>query len=128
MAGKTVATIYFYVISAGSIILLVIAVFSWANLILNLTQYDQYPLRYSGQASCQADPYKSAPYPVGMNGQMASPSASEQVAARADCLKQEELDRKQYKLDDTKDVVVYTLVGLILFGIHFPMARKQSKN
>ena len=44
------------------------------------------------------------------------------------CLNQQEEDRKQHKIDDLKNSITFTLVGLILFAIHFPLARKQSNS
>ncbi|EKD90727.1 MAG: hypothetical protein ACD_30C00097G0006 [uncultured bacterium] len=127
--GKLIALIYFYVISAVSLGLLIFASFSWANLILNLTQYDQYPLKY-GIANCE---YGSAntrlgPYPVLEEGKTsASMSAEEKEVAKRACLEQVEAERKQNKLEDIKNSVTATLVGIVLFLIHFPTAKKMSK-
>ena len=63
MAGKTIATLYFYVISAGSIVLMVIGIFSIVNFVINSTQYDKYPLKYP-QGTCETYPYKFGPYPA----------------------------------------------------------------
>ena len=30
--------------------------------------------------------------------------------------------------EDLKNAVTFTLVGMIVFGIHFPLARRQSKS
>lgn len=131
MAGKLIGLIYFYLISAVSIGLLIYAAFSFANLIINLTQYDKYPLRY-GMENCDVDypqSYVKGPYatPVIDQTQVASMSAKEREVLRQTCINQANYDRKQHKLDDIKNSVVATLVGLVLFAIHFPMARKMSK-
>lgn len=119
MSGKIIATIYFYVISAASLALIVIGIFNAVNFIINSTQYDKYPLRYP-QGSCESYPYKFGPYP-------ATPSAEEAEKQKQDCLKQENALSKKQKIDDLKNAITFTLVGIVLFSIHFPLARKQSK-
>ncbi len=120
MSGKTIATIYFYIISAASLALIVIGIFNAVNFGINITQYEKYPLRYP-QGSCEGYPYKfGAPTP-------ASPSASELEKQKQDCLKQDMALSKQQKIDDLKNAITFTLVGSILFLIHFPLARKQSR-
>lgn len=123
--GKLIALIYFYLISAVSIGLLVFATFAWANLIINLTQYGQYPLRY-GLENCEYRPLVKGPYPVD-SLTPATMSAQEKEEAKRICLEQVELERKQQKLEDIKNSAVFTLVGVVLFLIHFPQARRLSK-
>ncbi len=119
MSGKTIATIYFYLISAASLALIVIGIFNAVNFGINVTQYEKYPLRYP-QGNCEGYPYKFGPSP-------ASPSATELEKQKQDCLKQENALSKQQKIDDLKNAITFSLVGTILFIIHFPLARKQSK-
>lgn len=119
MSGKTIATIYFYVISAASLALIVIGIFSTINFLINITQYEKYPLRFP-HGSCESYPFKFGPYP-------ATPSANETEQQKQTCLKQEDVLSKQQKIDDMKNAITFTLVGLVLFSIHFPLARKQSK-
>lgn len=119
MTGKLVATIYFYVISAASLVLIVIGIFSTVNFLINITQYEKYPLRFP-QGSCESYPFKFGPYP-------ATPSANETEQQKQDCLKQENALSKKQKIDDLKNAVTFTVVGLVLFSIHFPLARKQWK-
>lgn len=129
MSGKTIATIYFYVISAASLALIVIGIFNAVNFVINSTQYEKYPLRYP-QGSCELLPSKfgPGPYPaIDVRGAPATPSAEEIEKQKESCLKQEDALSKQQKIDDLKNAVTFTLVGLILFSIHFPLARKQSK-
>lgn len=131
MSGKLIATIYFYLISVGSIVLMVIGVFSWANFFINLTQYDKYPTRYGPPvAECDDSgyPYKSGPYTMAIDGSqtMATRSAEEKAKDKEACEKQMELDRKAHKIDDIKNAITFSLVGIILFLIHFPQARKRS--
>ena len=47
MSEKTIATIYFYVISAASLALIVIGIFNIVNFLINSTQYEKYPLSTS---------------------------------------------------------------------------------
>lgn len=123
MSGKTIATIYFYIISAASLALIIIGVFNTANFIINSTFYDQYTTRYS-QPNCDSYPYKAMSYPV--DGKIASSSAESLEMQKKSCLTQQDLDRKQHKIDDLKNAITFSLIGIILFSIHFPLARKQS--
>lgn len=125
MSGKRIALIYFYLISAAALALIVVGVFNTVNFVINVTQYDKYPLRYQA-VRCLAQPYK-APIPVTDMPTPATPSPEELQNQQKDCEMQLELDRKQQKLDDLKSAVTFSLVGTILFLIHFPQARKQSK-
>lgn len=129
MSGKTIATIYFYIISAGAIVLMVIGIFNTVNFIINSTQYEKYPLRYP-QGSCEGYPFKfGGPYPaIDARGVPATPSAKEIEEQKQACLKQEDALSKQQKIDDLKNSATFSLVGLILFAIHFPLARKQSNS
>lgn len=128
MSGKTIATIYFYVISAASLALIVIGIFNAVNFTINITQYEKYPLRYP-QGNCEDYPYKFGPYPVmDMKGIPATPSADELEKQKQACLKQEDALSKQQKIDDLKNAITFSLVGSVLFLIHFPLARKQSKS
>lgn len=131
MVGRLIGLIYFYLISAISIGLLIFASFSFATLLINLTQYDKYPLRY-GMENCEVDSpqsYVKGPYatPVTDQGQIATMSADERQVLKKRCEDQADYDRKQHKLDDIKNSLVATFVGLVLFLIHFPQARKMSK-
>ena len=128
MSGKTIATIYFYIISAASLALIVIGIFNAVNFGINVTQYDKYPLRYP-QGSCEGYPFKFGPYPaMDVRGVSATPSAQELEKQKQDCLKQENALSKQQRIDDMKNAITFTLVGSVLFLIHFPLARKQSKS
>lgn len=129
MSGKTIATIYFYIISAASLALIVIGIFNAVNFGINSTQYDKYPLRYP-QGSCEGYPNKfGGPYPaMDQIGSFATPSAEELTKQKEVCIKQENVLSKQQKIDDLKNAITFTLVGSVLFLIHFPLARKQSKS
>lgn len=135
MPGKIIATIYFYVISAASIALIVIGIFNIVNFVINSTQFEKYPLRYGGVSNCEYATDGSfigrGPVPAVKMvppGSESTPSAEEIQRAKEQCLKNEEADRKQHRVDDLKNAVTFSLVGIVLFLIHFPQARKQSKN
>lgn len=123
--GKLIALIYFYLISAVSLGLIIIGIFNVGNLVINLTQYDNYPSRY-GYDNCENGYGPKAPYAAPMQPE-ASVSAEQVQKQKELCLVQVELDRKQHKLEDVKNSVLFTSIGIILFLIHFPKARKQSK-
>lgn len=129
MSGKTIATIYFFVISAASLALIVIGIFNAVNFVINSTQYDQYPLRYP-QGSCEYFPekYGGPTTPARLSWEpISTQSAQEVEKQKLMCMQQEEQERKQHLIDDLKNAITFTLVGIILFSIHFPLARKQSK-
>lgn len=128
MSGKTIATIYFYIISAASLALIVIGIFNGVNFVINSTQYDKYPLRYGPGGDCEGGfgypmPMKVSP----IDGRESTPSAKDLEKQKQICLKQQELDRKQHKIEDLKNALTFTLIGIVLFSIHFPLARKQTK-
>lgn len=129
MIGRLISLIYFYVISAVSIGILIYSAFSWGNLLINLTQYDKYPLRYGMENCDDRYPYlKGEPYPaVDTYQRPASLSAEERETLKQQCLTQTEFERKKNKLDDMKNSIISTLVGVILFAVHFPTAKKLSK-
>ncbi len=131
MSGKTIGLIYFYVVSAASLALIVIGVFSSVNYLINITQFDKYPLRYRSEAECDSMyPYLGKPVPGNAPIDMpvpATPSAEEVEQRKQQCKDQIENERKLQKVEDLRNAITFTLIGLILFGIHFPLARKHSR-
>jgi len=128
MSGKMIGTVYFYLVSVISLILLVIGIHSSVTYFLNASQYDEYPLRYLGE-DCEnfGYPFKG-PYPAEIaQDSQASVSAEERLRLTDSCKRRVEAERKQYKLEDIRNSIVFTLVGSILFLIHFPQARKLSR-
>ncbi len=123
MSGKLIATIYFYVISAASLALIVIGIFNVVNFVINSTQYEKYPLRWGGVSTCEG-PRPLMPVLI----EESTLSAKQSEEAIRTCYGNEEADRKQHRIDDLKNAITFTLVGLVLFSIHFPLARKQSKS
>lgn len=127
MSGKTIATIYFYLISAAALALIVIGIFNGVNFVINSTQYEKYPLRFGQVIDCNNN-FGPVPYKIisPTSPESATPSAQDLQKQKQQCETNVELQRKQYRLDDIKNTVAFTLVGIILFSIHFPLARKHS--
>jgi len=110
---KLIPTIYFYVVSLIGLVLLIIGIFSSIHFLVGITAYDKYPLGYSAETRCIAPaPEKGQP--------QVNPSYNQ-------CLQEVEQDRMSRKADDMEKSISFTLVGLIVFGIHFYFARKQTK-
>ena len=124
MAGKTIATIYFYVISAGATILIIIGIFNIINFVINSTQYDKYPLRYS-QGNCEFYPYKLEQYPA-LEEKVATPSAEMLLKQQRACFMQQAEDRKQHQIEDLRNAIAFTSIGALLFLIHYPQAKKRT--
>ncbi len=131
MNGRTIALIYFYLISAAALALIVVGIFNSVNFVINFTQYDKYPLRYGAVSNCEspyAGPYsRSYPSKLAPDTEFATPSPDQLEKDKELCLRNEEADRQQHKIEDLKNSLTFSLVGVILFAIHFPQARKQSK-
>lgn len=125
MIGKLITLIYFYLISAISIILIIIGIYSTVTFALNTTQYETYPLRYFSEDCDNAYLMKVAP--PGTNGNESSTSAQEQERFKKECLTRQELQRKQNRIEDLRNSIVFTVVGLVLFIIHFPTARRIAQ-
>jgi hypothetical protein len=131
MSGKTIATLYFYVISAGSIVLMVIGIFNAVTFGINSYLYEKYPLPW-GETSCDSYPVPLMEKAIRPTEPMiyppATPSAEELQRQKQLCLKQQELERKKYQVSDLRNALTFSAVGVVLFLIHFPMARKQSRD
>lgn len=127
MSGKSVATVYFYLISAVSLALIVVGIFNIVNLVINMTQYDKYPLRYGPVTTCESYPSYYKAMPVSPEPQ-STPSAEEQRKQKEDCEELQAIDRKEHRISDIKNAAAFTLIGTILFLVHFPIARRFSKN
>ncbi len=129
MSGKTIATIYFYLISAVSLFLIVIGIFSVVTFIINSTEYDKYPLRYT-QPDCEFS-FNNYPYPakpMSLDEKSSTSSAQDLAKQKQFCLNQQEIDRKQHRIEDLKNSLAFSLIGIVLFLIHFPQARKHSRS
>jgi hypothetical protein len=125
--GRLISLIYFYLVSIISIILLIIGLYNLVSFGVNSTFYDKYPLRYAGNEDCsylnQSAPAKVIP--AGTDN-LASISAEETARQRTACENRVESERKQHKVDDIKNGIYFTLIGIILLGLHFPVALRRS--
>ncbi|SRR5260221_8507712 len=133
MSAKHISLIYFYLVSAAALALIVIGIFNSVNFAINTLAYKDYPLRYR-EYNCQQNPYA---YPLAkplapVDGKFAptpgTPSAKEVDQQVKLCQEQQTLERKQQMLDDLKSALTFSLIGLVLFLIHFPQARKHSRD
>lgn len=128
MSGKTIATIYFYLISAVSLGMIVVGIFHAVNFAVNSTLYDNYPLRYGPAVDCESENTFAAPYKMPSPVGQATATATELTSQKQACLRTQQLDRQQHRIDDIKNALSFGIIGIILFLIHFPLAKKQSKS
>lgn len=114
--NKLISTIYFYLLSAIGMVLLIIGLFNSVHFITGIAAYDKYPLRNGTEARCDY-----LPQPIPLDGQKIAPSNTKE-----DCLKSLEKERVATKADDLEKSISFTAIGLLVFGIHFYYARKQK--
>ena len=115
---KLIPAIYFYLLSAIGMVLLIIGLFNSVHYITGITAYDKYPLRNGAESRCDYMP--TVPVPV--EGQKSISVDN----AKPDCLKSLEKERATTKADDLEKSISFTTIGLLIFGIHFYFARKQK--
>lgn len=108
---------------------MVMGIYATVTFVLNSTQYEEYPLRYLAE-DCENFRYGyKGPYPAEvMPGSEASLSAEEREQLRIQCERRVAIERKQHRLEDIRNAVVFSSVGFILFIIHFPQAKKYSED
>lgn len=123
MKGKIITLIYFYLVSLLAIIFLVVGVYNSVTFVVNNTQFENYPLRYGGMDRCGY----IEPIAVTKEDPQASVSAKQANEQKIQCEKSLAEERIQHKVDDIKNGIVFTLLGIILFATHFPIALKRSK-
>lgn len=124
MLGKNISLIYFYVVSLISLLLIIIGVFATINFVLNSTQFDKYPLQYMEDCNVYGMPYKTVPAPDGVE----ELSEEEKLRQQRACETRTEFERRKNRVQDMRNAIAFTSIGLILFLIHFPIARRHSKN
>lgn len=112
---KLIPAIYFYLLSAIGMVLLIIGLFNTTHFITGVVAYDKYPLRNGSEARCDY-----LPQPVPLDGQKMAPSNTKE-----DCLKSLEKERATTKADDLEKSISFTAIGLLVFGIHFYFARRR---
>ena len=88
---KLIPTIYFYLLSAIGMVLLIIGLFNASHFITGITAYDKYPLRFGAESRCD---YMLQPVPV------EGSKAIKQDNTKGDCLKSLEKERQTTKADD----------------------------
>jgi hypothetical protein len=125
MSVRVVSLIYFYLVSIIAIILLIIGLYNSVSYIINATQFEKYPLRYGGVERCEI-PDMAPERPILNPESGASTSAEEIKTRRERCLATLEEERNQRRVEDMKNAVAFSLIGLVLFGIHFPIALRKS--
>ena len=120
MNQKLIPTIYFYLLSAIGMMLLIMGLFNSVHYIVGITAYDKYPLRYGAESRCEFIP-KMVP---DINQQ----SVQSEKEQKDECLKNLEKERINTKIDDLEKSIAFTIIGILIFGIHFYFARKEKKS
>jgi hypothetical protein len=124
--GKLISLIYFYLVSIIGIILLIAGLYNAVSFAVNSVVYDEYPLRYAGNEDCSYLTQTAPAKPMPATDTLASISAEEQQTQKAACERRVEAERKQHQVDDIKNGIYFTLIGIILLALHFPVALRRS--
>src|SRR3989338_7146578 len=117
MTGRRISITYFYLVSAISLVVLVIGIFHTVTFIVNSTMYEKYPLRWGGVDNCEDSPYSFAKPIMPAEEKWATSSAEEKEKALEVCRKNQEQERRQHRVEDIKNAVTFSLVGILLFSI-----------
>lgn len=115
---KLIPTIYFYVVSLIGLVLLIIGIFAGVHFVVGVTAYNKYPLDYAPETRCSIP---VAPAPEGKT------AAQLQISSQDECLKSVEKERATKKAADLEKALSFTLIGMLVFGIHFYYARRKLK-
>ena len=115
---KLISTIYFYLLSLIGIILLVIGIFTDIHFIVGVTTYSKYPLPNGMENQCI---YSVPQAPLGEKQQQSIYKEQYNI-----CVKNLDQQRLITKKQDLEKALSFTIIGLLLFGIHFYFARKQK--
>lgn len=115
---KLVPSIYFYTVSLIGLVLLIIGIFSDIHYLVNISSDSKYPLPYAVDQRCIIP---SAPIPSGT----VEKQSPEQSNAYQTCLSGIEEERTTTQRNDLEKALSYTLVGFIVFGIHFYYVRRK---
>ncbi len=118
--AKINSTIYFYLLSAVGIVLLIIGVFNSFHYVVGITAYDKYPLKYGNESRCQY-----MPIPAKEISAETPADTVDQEKAKKECLDSLEVERKNTKVDDLEKSIAFTVIGLLVFASHFYFARKR---
>lgn len=118
---RLIPTIYFYLLSAIGMVLLIMGLFNTVHYITGITSYDKYPLRFGAESRCDY-----MPVPASMGETKAISSDTSNVNTKEDCLKSLEKERATTKADDLEKSISFTTIGFLVFLTHFYFARKQK--
>lgn len=114
---KLIPSIYFYSVSLIGLVLLIIGVFSDIHYVVNITSGPVYPLPYGLDQRC----IMPAP-PVPSETPQKQPT---DTAAYTTCIKSVEEERVLTQRNDLEKALSYTIIGLLVFTIHFYYARRK---
>lgn len=127
MNGRVISLLYFYLVSIIGIVLLIIGTYNAVTFVVNTTQFEKYPLQYGGEDRCA---YNMLPQTV-PDKSASEPSAADKKALeeqRKKCLQTLEMERKQHKVNNLKDAITFSLIGIALIGSHLTLGLRRSKD
>ena len=117
MLKQSIPTIYFYLLSAVGMVLLIIGLFKTTHFLSGVMFFDKYPLQSYSETRCE-----NMPQPVTENGKTL-PLQKETMDL---CLKSLEKERLATKQNDLEQSISFTIIGLLVFSTHFYFARKPQ--
>jgi len=116
---KLIPAIYFYLLSLIGFVLLIIGIFGSVHFITGIAIYNKYPLPNGIENQCNyAIPLPQGEIKSGM------PVIYNQNQQYSNCIKNLEEERTLIKKQDLEKALSFSLIGLLVFGIHFYFARK----
>ena len=113
---KTIPLLYFYTVSLIGFVLLIIGIFSSIHYFVNISSYTDYPLGYIPETRCA--PMQAPPQVV--PGKI---DTTQTQQSYLDCIKNIQAERQILKTKDAEKALSFTIIGLLVFGIHFAYAR-----
>ena len=115
MVKQLIPAIYFYVLSTVGVVLLIIGVFNSIHFMSGIIVYEKYPLKYGNEARCD---YMPKPF--------VEEGKREARDQKKECLESLEKERINTKRDDLEKSISFTLIGLVVFLIHFSYIRRKA--
>lgn len=127
MRSNLIKTIYLYVFSGLGLGLFLFGVFSGVFFLVNVTQFDKYPLQTYEETQCDYPHYGpyAKPVPIGEETREATPSSQEFEEQERKCEERLELTRQRKKVDDATRTLAFLIIGSLVFIPHWRMARKN---
>ena len=116
--SRLIPTIYFYLLSLVGIVLLIIGIFASIHFVSGVLVYSKYPLSNGTENQCM---YSVPQVPPGEKQPLETYKDQYNT-----CTKNLEDQRILTKKQDLEKALSFTLIGLLVFGIHFYFARKQK--